>query len=282
MNPIDLHTHTTASDGTDTPEELIDLAIEKGLSAIAITDHDTLDGLHLALEYAKDKPIKVVSGIEFSTNDKRHSGDLHILGFDFDPYCNVFADGLDDLRASRHERNLKMLNKLNELGFDMTYEEIEATASGGVVTRAHFGKTMAKKGLISREQVAYDKYIGNGCPAYVPKDRLTPKMAIDMIKKAGGIAVLAHPTLYGLNERGIEDLIAWLVKDGLMGIEAVYSLHDTRQEAHLKGLAKKHDLVISGGSDYHGHNKTYIHLGVGRGNLFVPEKILDDMLAVKR
>jgi len=277
MNPIDLHTHTTASDGTDTPKELIDYALVKGLSAIAITDHDTIDGLLEALDYASNLPIQVISGIEFSTNDPAYPFDIHILGYCFDVTSKDFIQSLIDIKTSRHERNLKIIEKLNAIGFALTIEEVTALGDGGVITRAHIGRALVKKGYINKEQKAYEKYIGNNCVAYAPRERLTPKMAMTIIKDAGGVPVLAHPTLYGLNQRGMEQLVQKLIPDGLMGIETIYSLYDINQETHIRGLVQKYDLIMSGGSDYHGHNKKNIDLAVGKGKLFVPESLLNQI-----
>jgi len=277
MKAIDLHTHTTASDGTDTPQQLIDYAIEKQLAAIAITDHDTIDGLVAGLDYATKLPIKVISGIEFSTNDPDYPFDIHILGYNFNTNDNNFIKSLLDIRNSRHERNLKIIQKLNDIGFVLTIEEVTELGDGGVITRAHIGKALLKKGYINKEQKAYDQYIGNNCVAYVPRERLTPSMAMAIIKDAGGIPVLAHPTLYGLNQRRIEQLVQRLIPDGLMGIETIYSLHDINQETHLRGLVQKYNLIMTGGSDYHGHNKKNIDLGVGKGKLFVPESLLEQL-----
>ncbi|MDA3845381.1 MAG: PHP domain-containing protein [Vallitaleaceae bacterium] len=275
MNPIDLHTHTTASDGTDTPKELIDYALKKKLSAIAITDHDTIDGLIDGLNYAADLPIKVITGIEFSTNDPAYPFDIHILGYCFDIHNADFLKSLIDIKTSRHERNVKIIKKLNDIGFHITMEDLRAEGDDGVITRAHIGRTLLKKGYINKEQKAYEKYIGNNCVAYVPRERLTPAMAIDMIKSAGGIAVLAHPTLYGLNQRSIEQLLERLIGSGLDGVETIYSLHDVNQEKHISDMAKKYNLIMTGGSDYHGRNKKNIDLGVGKGKLFVPETLLE-------
>lgn len=277
MLPIDLHTHTTASDGTDTPRELIDLAINNGLKAIAITDHDTTEGLIDALNYSKNLPIEVISGVEFSTTMPSYGFDIHILGYYFNPQDETFNTLLDGIRQSRTQRNFKILDQLGAIGFHLTMEEVAKAASDGVITRAHIGKALVKKGYIKKEQIAYDKYIGNNCVAYVPRERLTPEMAIKMILNAGGVPVLAHPTLYKLKLKDLDKLVSILATYGLKGIEAVYSLHAPHEEKYLRQLAENYQLLITGGSDYHGTNKPYIHLGTGKSHLFVQDILLEPL-----
>lgn len=274
MHPIDLHTHTTESDGTDTPSAIIDYAIEKGLKAIAITDHDTIDGLEEACKQAEGKDIEVISGVEFSTSREGLKFDIHILGYYFDQNNAAFNKQLEEIRNSRHLRNLQIIEKLNDIGFELTHDEIAELAFDGVITRAHMAKAMVKKGYIKHPNKAFEKYIGNNCVAFVPRKKLTPEMAIEMILDAGGVPVIAHPTLYKLKVRKLDELVEELAKAGLKGIEGLYSMYDPHEVRYLDEMAKKHHLIITGGSDYHGENKPYIDLCVGRGKLYIDDSLL--------
>lgn len=274
MHPIDLHTHTTESDGTDTPSAIIDYAIEKGLKAIAITDHDTIDGLDEANKQAEGKDIEVISGVEFSTSRGDLKFDIHILGYYFDRNNADFNNRLKEIRDSRHLRNLQILEKLCEIGFDLTHAEVAELAFDGVITRAHMAQAMVKKGYIKHPNKAFEKYIGNNCVAFVPRKKLTPQMAIKMILEAGGVPVIAHPTLYKLKVKALDQLVEELTEAGLKGIEGLYSMYDPHEVSYLKKMAIKHNLIITGGSDYHGENKPYIDLCVGRGKLYIDDSLL--------
>lgn len=274
MHPIDLHTHTTESDGTDTPSVLIDYAIEKGLKAIAITDHDTTDGLEEAINHAKGRDIEVINGVEFSTSRDNLSFDIHILGYYFDKDNADFNIKLKEIRDSRHLRNLEILQKLCDIGFELTHNEVAALAFDGVITRAHMAKAMVAKGYIKHPNKAFEKYIGNNCVAFVARKKLTPEMAIQMILDAGGVPVIAHPTLYKLKVKALDKLVEELAAAGLKGIEGVYSMYAPHEVSYLKEIAQKHNLIITGGSDYHGDNKPYIDLAVGRGKLYVDDNLL--------
>lgn len=268
---VDLHTHTTASDGTYTPTELVDYAIEKGLTAIAITDHDTVSGLEEAIDYAKDKPIQVIPGIEFST--EYNGKDVHIVGLNIDYRNPFFLEKLERFIDSRDTRNEKMCKLLTEAGFPMTLKDLEEAYPDSVITRAHMARFMYEKGYISNREKAFEKYIGDNCPCYVPREKVNPAQAIRLIKEAGGVPVLAHPILYKLSLPKLEELIGDLSAHGLVGIEAIYSTYNRADEALIRKLAKQYGLKLSGGSDFHGKNKPYIDLGVGRGNLNVPDEI---------
>lgn len=268
---VDLHTHTTASDGTYTPTELVDYAIKKGLTAIAITDHDTVSGLEEAIDYAKDKPIQVIPGIEFST--EYNGKDVHIVGLNIDYKNPFFLEKLERFIDSRDTRNEKMCKLLTEAGFPMTLKDLEETYPDSVITRAHMARFMYEKGYISNREKAFEKYIGDNCPCYVPREKVNPAQAIRLIKEAGGVPVLAHPILYKLSLPKLEELIGDLNAHGLVGIEAIYSTYNRADEALIRKLAKQYGLKLSGGSDFHGKNKPYIDLGVGRGNLNVPDEI---------
>ncbi len=275
MQAIDLHVHSKHSDGTCTTQELVDLAIYKGLKAIALTDHDTTAGLEEIMEYAKDKEIEIVPGIELST--EYFGRDIHILGLYINPYNAKFQEHLITFQNARIDRNRKMCEKLAEQGIDITYEDLMHTFKGAVVTRAHYARYLLDKGYVKSMKEAFERYVGDHCKAFVPREKITPAQAVSLILEAGGIPVLAHPILYRLSDANLDKLIAELKSVGLMGIEAVYSTYAPSEERYIKRLAAKYDLLITGGSDFHGSNKKDIDLGNGRGHLFVPEELLDKL-----
>lgn len=275
MQSIDLHVHSTHSDGTCTPQELVDLAISKGLKAIALTDHDTTAGLEEIFQYAKNKEIEIIPGIELSTE---YAGrDIHILGLYINPYNSLFCKHLIEFQESRVNRNRKMCANLLGEGIDITYEKLTTAFPGAVITRAHYARYLLDHGYVKSMKEAFERYIGDHCKAFVPREKITPKQAIHLILEAGGIPVLAHPILYRMSDQNLDTLVATLKTAGLMGIEAVYSTYVPSEERYVKRLAEKYELLITGGSDFHGTNKKDIDLGCGRGHLFVPEEILDNL-----
>lgn len=280
---IDLHSHTTASDGTYTPEELIDYAAEKGLSAIAVSDHDTVAALPAAMERAKRYPdLEVIPAIEFSTHTDLCKSDLHILGYYIDMTDEDFVGKLAAIRASRNQRNEQMVAKMQAAGMAITMADVLATSDDGVITRAHFAKAMENLGIVKKMHHAFDKYIGDGKPFYIEREKVTPKMAIQMILDNGAVPVLAHPVLYGLNLKKLDALLADLVEQGLKGIEGIYTTYKTHETAYIARLAQDHGLLVTGGSDFHGHHKPGIDLAVGRGNLRVPYEIRENLFKLHR
>ena len=278
MSYIDLHTHTTASDGTLTPCQLVRQAMEIGLTAIAVTDHDTTEGLAEAKNCPdNDGSLEIISGIEFSTNDPAYKPDLHILGYFIDENNSEFAERLHQIVTLRNERNDKMIHKLNEMGYTITLQDVKNCSTDGIITRAHFGRALVEKGYMHSLRDVFDRLIGNGCPAYVPREKLLPKDAIAMIKAAGGLAVLAHPTLYRLSYDDLKPLVKNLAAEGLDGIEAVYPLYSKVETAQMISLARLNNLLLTGGSDFHGSNKPDIRLGFGLNNIQVKEEILEEM-----
>lgn len=275
MSYIDLHTHTTASDGTDTPSKLVQNAVDKKLSAIAITDHDTVAGIPEALETAKNLPIEVVAGIELSClyNDK----DLHMLGYFIDYKKQSFLEKLEELKKKREYRNEQMRQKLEQNGIYLTMEQIQGQAEQSVITRAHFAKAMEEAGYIKSKEEAFLKYIGDGCPCFVQKLRFTPKEAIDLIHSAGGVAVLAHPLIYKMSYDEIDLLLKHLKECGLTGVEVYHSSHNTSNSRKLREMIRPYDLLPTGGSDYHGSNKPDVHLGYGYGNMTISHSLLEDL-----
>lgn len=273
MGQIDLHTHTTASDGSMSPGELVRHAKENGLSAIAITDHDTVKGIEEALDEARKTGIEVIPGLEIGVDFKP---EMHILGYFLSGGYLRIQDTLERLQRNRDERNPKVVHKLNEMGFHISMEEVEAEARGGVVGRPHIAKVLIKKGYVGSVEEAFDKYLGSGKPAYFKKDKLAPEEGIREIAKAGGVPVLAHPIFLGLSLGQLDDLLAdVLVPAGLKGIEAYYVDHTREDTGNFLRLAVKHHLLATGGSDFHGSFKPDIRLGTGRGNLCVPYELLE-------
>ena len=270
-----MHTHTTASDGTYSPKDLVEYALNKGLSALAVTDHDTVIGIKTAVKAAKNTTLEIIPGIEISS--MYDSLEIHIVGLFIDPDNKTFLSELEALRNCREIRNHKRVEKLNELGMDISYAELAFAAQGYIVTRAHFAKVMLQRGYISSINEAFDRYIGDRCPAYIPRELPNYITSIKMIKNAGGIAILAHPLLYKINTKGLENMISRLTQAGLTGIEAYYSTHSPADTKYIKRLAEENRLLLSGGSDFHGSNKKNLDLGTGYGSLAVPFEILDKL-----
>lgn len=272
MRAIDLHVHSTCSDGTDSPSTIVTLACSRNLAAFALTDHDTTEGLEEVLFAAKDKDIEIISGIEFSTEYLNR--DIHILGLYINPYNPAFQEHIRSFRKSRDLRNRKMCLRLAQLGIDITYESLCESFEGSILTRAHYARYLYEHGYVKSLKEAFERYVGDHCPAFVPREKITPAEAVQLILNAGGIPVLAHPILYRFSDRVLETLVSELKDAGLMGIETVYSTYAPSEERYIRRLAAKYDLLITGGSDYHGANKPDISLGNGRGHLFVPEEYL--------
>ncbi len=270
---IDLHVHSTASDGTNTPTELVALAKEAGLSAFALTDHDTIQGLAEARRAAKTAGIELVPGIELSTD--YNGSEVHILGYYFDEQNLGFLQKLNEFINSRDLRNEKMTVLLQKEGFDITMEELIKENPDSVITRAHFARYLVEHGMVKDRETVFSKYIGDDCRCYVPREKIDPFEAVRLIQLGGGVAFFAHPVLCHMNFDRLKRFIRDLKDCGLTGIEAIYSANSSGDERNLKQIAKDYNLLISGGSDYHGENKPYIKLGVGRGNLCIPDEILD-------
>ena len=280
MNYIDLHVHSTASDGSYTPSELVRYAIKKGLIAFALTDHDTTAGIDEALNEAElindFSPIKVIPGIELSAEYK--GKDIHILGLNIDYRNKEFQERIEYFRNIRAERNVKMIELLNKQGFKITEEQLKERFKDAVITRAHFAIMLVECGYVKDKDIAFKKYLNPGCPCYVPRTRINVIDAISLIHLANGKAVLAHPLLYHFSETELDSLVALLKENGLQGIEAIYSSNKWNDESRMKQLAKKYDLFITGGSDFHGLAKPTLDLGIGYGDLKVPEKLLSNIL----
>lgn len=272
MNTIDLHVHSTISDGTMTPKELVFYAKEKGLTAFALTDHDTISGLDETISTGKQIDMEIIPGIELAA--QYQNVELHILGYYIDYQDPYFIKELKYWQKERERRNDQMIHRLNKLGFPITKKDLQLLSGGKIITRAHYGKWFFKNGYVQNITEAFKKYIGSDCPGYVRRNLPTPKDCIQIIKQAKGIPVLAHPFLYGFSKSKLYQVIQFLIQTGLEGLEAIYSLHTAEQEKTLRQIAKKHGLLITGGSDFHGKNKPHIDIGVGMGNLYIPYEIL--------
>ena len=271
MKQVDLHVHSTKSDGTFTPKALVDYALQKGLAAFALTDHDTTEGLDEALSYAEDKPVEVVPGLEFSTEYEKK--DVHVVGLYIRYDAPTFSSKLKTFVDSRIQRNIKMCRNLQDAGIDITFEKLCEENPGAVITRAHYAAYLFNHGYVADRAEAFAKYIGDDCPYYVPREKVTPAQAIDLILQAGGVPILAHPPLYHMEKISLDSLVGKLKENGLMGIETLYSSYTAQDERDMFRLAKKYDLLPSGGSDFHGENKPGLDLGCGDGKLFVPEEM---------
>lgn len=278
---IDLHVHSNKSDGTCSPSELVSYAAEKGLTAFALTDHDTTDGLDEALQAAASAhSVTVIPGIEFST--VYENKDIHVLGLDIDYKTPVFLSALADFVASREQRNEKMCKKLQEYAqIDITYEKLLAAFPDAVITRAHYARYLFDHGYVKSMPEAFDRYIGDRAPCFIPREKVTPVAAVQLILSAGGVPVLAHPPLYRMSDERLDRLVRTLTENGLAGIEAIYSTYTAGEEVHMRSLASQYGLIITGGSDFHGSNKPAIDLGTGKGNLCVPDELLNGLFKAK-
>lgn len=276
MKLIDLHVHSTYSDGTLTPYELAKLARETGLTAFALTDHDTVDGIPDALIACQEFEIELIPGIEFST--EYQGKDIHIVGLELDWQSPRFLSEVHLFQDSRNIRNRKMIAKLHDLGnIDISWEQMEAAFGKAIWTRAHFARYLKDHGYVKEMKEAFSRYIGDDCPYFVPREKVSPAQAVRLIRSTGGIPILAHPLFYRLTEEGLLTLIEELKNAGLLGIEALYSTHTPEEESFVLRLARRQGLLISGGSDFHGSNKPSISLGTGRGNLRIPYELLEKL-----
>lgn len=274
--PIDLHTHSTASDGSDTPTGLIELAVEKGLTALALTDHDTQEGLEEARQAAASTDLELIPGTELSLNFDL--GGMHLVVLWLEPGTGPLQDRLKGLQDGRSGRNARIVETLTSLDMPVTLEEIEEEAGGGSVGRPHIAAVMVRKGYVPDIKTAFDLWLANGKPAYVGRPRLNPEEAISLTRQSGAVPILAHPHTLGINRaKPMADLLTRLKKAGLVGLEAMYSVYRRHEREGYADLARRFDLVPSGGSDYHGTYKPGLDLAVGYGDLHVPESTLEEL-----
>lgn len=273
-----MHTHTTHSDGSATPEELIELASAKRARAVAVTDHDTVAALVEARAAADRFGIEFVAGIEISA--EYSPGTMHILGYCIDDESAALAAKLDELKKAREERNPQIASRLRTLGFDVSYDEVVRLAGNTVVGRPHFARLMIEKGYVASIQEAFDRFLKKGAAAYVEKARLSPAESIALIHDVGGVAVLAHPYQLKLSSHEeLDQLVGELADLGLDGVEAVYSRHSAAERASYSEIAARNGLLVTGGSDYHGSYKPDIGIVTGLGDLDVPYELLEAVKA---
>jgi len=272
LSRLDLHLHTSHSDGSSTPTEVIRLAHRAGVTALAITDHDITTGIAEATAVGSELGIEVIPGVEISSilNDS----ELHILGYFVDPQDAEFNKRLATLRDSRHHRNPQIVERLQDLGIELTYEEVRTIAGTDAVGRPHIARCLIEKGVVSTAKEAFDRFLAEGRPAYVPRLLPPPAEAIRWINQAKGLAVLAHPTWVKTTRETLENLVRQLKTDGLNGVEVHYSTHTASQTRAYRNLANQLGLLITGGSDFHGITKPDIEVGIGRGSLHIPDTLL--------
>jgi predicted metal-dependent phosphoesterase TrpH len=279
---IDLHIHSTASDGTLSPSEIISLAHSLNLGAIAITDHDTIDGSKEALALGIPPSLKFLTGVEISASSNPvlpYTGSFHMLGYSIRLDDPVLNQALDQLQDARKNRNPEIVKRLNNMGINFSLKDVEDEFSDGQLGRPHIAQLMVKRGFVKSTDEAFDKYLGTGRPAYVDKYRLDCARAIEIILAAGGIPVLAHPVLLHIKDKNrFEHLIANLKEIGLKGIEVYYSEHSPDLTAFYAEIANRYGLLMTGGSDFHGSIKPDIKMGSGRGNLFVPYELYEKLI----
>ncbi len=272
---IDLHVHTSFSDGTYTPSATIEKASNRGLAAVAITDHDTVAGVQEAVEQGHRSGVEIVAGVELSAvaGDKS----LHLLGYGLQVESPELLEKLQDIQKARDRRNQGIIEKLQEMGFTITMEELEVCSNGGQAGRPHLARLLHQKNIVHTPEDAFRRFLGKDCAAYVPRKTLTTGEAIAIIRQAGGLAVLAHPLTLGLDDEALVLLINQLKKDGLAGLEVFYPNHNRESQERLLGLCRKFDLLITGGSDFHGRNKPNIRMGRVSGNQTIPYQLLDHL-----
>ncbi len=277
---IDLHAHTTASDGSLSPTQLVQAAGALGLSALAVTDHDTVGGLAEALQAAQSINMTFVPGVELSVEDD--GGRFHLLGYAFSPHDQPMQDALAHLRESRARRNTLMAQRMADLGLPLTMDDVRAEAGpdSQVVARPHFAQALLRRGLVSSVQDAFDRFLASGKPLYLPKQVLTPHDAIALIHNAGGVAVMAHPGLVPLGDEALAARIAHLAsQSSLDGLEAYYSQHTEAQTARFLDIAQQNNLLVTGGSDFHGTPKPHVPLGVVYQGQPAPASLLSTLYA---
>ncbi len=279
---IDLHIHSTASDGTLTVVEILALAEKLRLKAIAITDHDTIEGSREALDGDIPNGLDFLTGVEISANAPAAcpcSGSLHILGYGIDLKHLELNQALKELQEARKNRNPRIIKILNKLGAFLTIDDIKLKPGQNQLGRPHIAEALVKKGVVLSINEAFDKYLGTGRPAYVDKYRMESHEAIRIILAAGGIPVLAHPVLIKFKaDATLEKLIGVLKAMGLKGMEVLYPEHSAALTAAYTACAKRHGLLITGGSDFHGTLKPEIQMGCGRGNLHIPYDIYTQLI----
>ncbi|MFZ4394469.1 MAG: PHP domain-containing protein [Kiritimatiellia bacterium] len=274
---IDLHIHSTHSDGSETPEALVVLGAQAGLKAMALTDHDNVHGAVIFLQACRKHRITGLTGVEISAEVP--SGTLHILGYGVDPTHRELLHHLDRVLDGREWRNEQILARLQKLGFSLEWAEVASLAGEDVVGRPHFARALQNRGFVSGTQEAFDKYLAKGKPAYVDRYRLLPADGIRLIRAAGGLPVMAHPFTWIDADAALEPALVELMAQGLGGIEAYYPEYASERTVTYLRMSRKLGLVVTGGTDFHGTAKPETSLGTGSGNFQVPDSLLPPLLA---
>lgn len=271
---IDLHTHSLKSDGSMTPTQVVEEAKRAGLAAIALSDHDSVDGVREAVEAGKKLGVEVIPAIEFSVISKTET---HILGYFIDIDNPDLKKTLREVVDLRIERNHVTCKRLNELGFDITLEEVRALAPNNFVGRAHFARVLMDKGYIATVSEGFEKYMSVGKYAYCEKQRLSAREAIELITECGGISFLAHPHLTKLSDDELTEFLKELKGYGLCGLEGYYTDYTPEMQEKYQSMAKELGLMISGGTDFHAKMKPHISIGIGTGNMRIPYSVVENM-----
>ncbi len=276
---VDLHMHSACSDGTDEPSDLAAKAKEAGVSAIALTDHDAVRGIDEIMKAGEECGLEVIPGVELST--EYGPEEVHVVGLFIDPENEALQAQLQAFRDNRDNRNLKMIDRLREAGFDITAEDVYERNPGAVIARPHVARYLVETGQAPDVQSVFDDYIARGKPCYVERYKITPVEAVKLIHDAGGLAILAHPCLYKMSREELTQMVSEMKEAGLDGIEALYSRNKEGEEEEYCQLAEDFDLLLSGGTDYHGTTKPDLQIGVGTGNLCIPYSVLEKMKAYR-
>ncbi|MGA3353022.1 MAG: PHP domain-containing protein [Acidimicrobiales bacterium] len=274
---IDLHTHSTCSDGSESPEGVVELAVAAGCTAISLTDHDGLAGLAPARARAESLGIGFVPGCEISCAFA--PGAMHILSYFAEPGDGPLQAELARLRDDRSERNERLVQRLAELGLPVSFERVQAVAGGSVIGRPHFASVLVADGAATSIQDAFERFLSKGAPAYVPKARIDAASFIATAEASGGVTVLAHPFSLGVDMASLDGVLGELATAGLAGLECYYGRYSPDERGGLVEMARRHDLVATGGSDFHGSFKPDIFIGIGTGDLCVPDAVLAELEA---
>jgi len=276
---IDLHTHSTVSDGSDAPRRIPELAAEAGCSAVALTDHDRLDGVAEARERAEELGITLIAGCELSCISPAAAGSMHVLVYFVEATEGPLQDKLAELQSVRDDRNRALAERLGDLGLPVTYEEMQEEAGGSGAGRPHAAAVLVRKGVVASVGEAFERWLADGRPGYVERTRLEPAEALRLVRESGGVASVAHPLSMKLPDAELEATMRELAELGLAGMECIYGRYSSEERAGLADMARRLGLVATGGSDHHGTYKPDLRVGVGQGDLDVPDTALEELAA---